>query len=206
MKGLQSDKFCYVVPDETDSARFSESNYLLEIFAERLGELKIEYPGIAASDTESGMTYTTLAHGLKLETELNDFFLRADTFQYPAGDDDTDDGASVSTSSRSVSIYSPALGSPPLGPSRDLEATVRASLGDHRPSLADLTAQLSNNPDFRVPTNEVPTPRKAVSNSSAPLQAFSAPQPVQARALWEADESAQDCRRCRRKFTVSSTH
>lgn len=57
----------------------------------------------------------------------------------------------------------------------------------------DLTPQLSQAPDFRVPTHEVPqkvsTPR------------WTAPTPHSVHVAWERDEVAHECRSCQRKFT-----
>jgi hypothetical protein len=57
----------------------------------------------------------------------------------------------------------------------------------------DLTPQLSQAPEFRVPTHEAPqkvsTPR------------WTAPTPQSVQAVWERDEATQECRNCRRRFT-----
>lgn len=65
-----------------------------------------------------------------------------------------------------------------------------------RPGLsrvpADLTSQLTQAPDFRVPTREAPqkvlTPR------------WTSPTPHQLHAQWERDESVSQCRDCQRRF------
>jgi hypothetical protein len=58
-----------------------------------------------------------------------------------------------------------------------------------RPTAADLTPQLSQAPEFRVPTHEAPqkmlTPRWT-------------PHPLHAQ--WERDEAAPACRSCQRRF------
>lgn len=57
----------------------------------------------------------------------------------------------------------------------------------------DLTPQLAQAPEFRVPTHEAPqkvsTPR------------WTAPTPQSVQAVWERDETAPECRNCRRRFT-----
>ncbi|KAF9534176.1 hypothetical protein CPB83DRAFT_756370, partial [Crepidotus variabilis] len=57
---------------------------------------------------------------------------------------------------------------------------------------ADLTPQLTQAPEFRVPTREAPqkvlTPR------------WTAPTPQQLHAQWERDESVAQCRDCNRRF------
>lgn len=67
---------------------------------------------------------------------------------------------------------------------------------------ADLTPQLTQAPDFRVPTREAPqkvlTPR------------WTSPTPHQLHAQWERDETVSQCRDCQRRFNflnrrVSST-
>jgi FYVE zinc finger len=57
---------------------------------------------------------------------------------------------------------------------------------------SDLTPHLSQAPEFRVPTHEVPqkvlTPR------------WTTPSPHQLHAQWERDESVHECRDCHRRF------
>ena len=56
----------------------------------------------------------------------------------------------------------------------------------------DLTPQLSQAPDFRVPTREAPqglSSRRAFSSS-------------QQSTLWEKDESVANCRDCQRQFSI----
>lgn len=63
----------------------------------------------------------------------------------------------------------------------------------------DLTPQLSQAPDFRAPTHETSQihsrATKVTSSSGGSRSALGTP------AAWEADEHANDCRRCQRKFT-----
>lgn len=57
---------------------------------------------------------------------------------------------------------------------------------------ADLTPQLTQAPEFRVPTHEAP---QKVSTSR-----WNSPTPRQLHAQWERDESVSQCRECRRRF------
>ncbi|ORY85384.1 hypothetical protein BCR35DRAFT_313422 [Leucosporidium creatinivorum] len=63
----------------------------------------------------------------------------------------------------------------------------------------DLTPQLSQAPDFRVPTHET----SQIHHSRAVKVGGSSPTSSRAAtaAVWEADELANECRRCQRKFT-----
>lgn len=56
----------------------------------------------------------------------------------------------------------------------------------------DLTPQLSQAPDFRVPTHEAP--QKFLASR------WSSPTPHQLHAQWERDETVQQCRDCQRRF------
>ncbi|KAF9646781.1 FYVE-domain-containing protein [Thelephora ganbajun] len=56
----------------------------------------------------------------------------------------------------------------------------------------DLTPHLSQAPEFRVPTHEVP--QKVVTPRWTP------PTPHSVHATWERDESVRECRECRRRF------
>jgi hypothetical protein len=56
----------------------------------------------------------------------------------------------------------------------------------------DLTPQLSQAPDFRVPTHEAP--QKAFTPRWTP------PTPHQMHAQWERDEDVPECRNCGRRF------
>lgn len=57
---------------------------------------------------------------------------------------------------------------------------------------ADLTPQLTQAPDFRVPTHEAP--QKVISPR------WSSPSPHQLHAQWERDEAVTQCRDCHRRF------
>jgi len=57
----------------------------------------------------------------------------------------------------------------------------------------DLTPQLSQAPEFRVPTHEAP--QKVLTPRWTP------PTPHQVHAQWERDETVSDCRGCKRRFT-----
>lgn len=56
----------------------------------------------------------------------------------------------------------------------------------------DLTPQLSQAPEFRVPTHEAP--QKMVTPRWTP------PTPHQVHAQWERDETVHECRDCQRRF------
>lgn len=57
---------------------------------------------------------------------------------------------------------------------------------------SDLTPQLSQAPDFRVPTHE--TPQKVLTPR------WTSPTPHQLNAQWERDEAVHQCRDCQRRF------
>ena len=63
--------------------------------------------------------------------------------------------------------------------------------GVSRPPV-DLTPQLSQAPDFRVPTREAP--QKILTRGWSPLS------PHQLHAQWERDEMVLQCRDCQRRF------
>ncbi|KZP00136.1 FYVE-domain-containing protein, partial [Calocera viscosa TUFC12733] len=69
---------------------------------------------------------------------------------------------------------------------------LRAS-GSSSRTAADLTPDLSQAPEFRVPTHEAPqkviTPR------------WNAPQPHSLQPAWEPDSGVVECRNCHRRFT-----
>jgi hypothetical protein len=56
----------------------------------------------------------------------------------------------------------------------------------------DLTPHLSQAPEFRVPTHEVP--QKVLTPRWTP------PTPHSVHAMWERDEAVRDCRECHRRF------
>ena len=91
-------------------------------------------------------------------------------------------------------------------PSTSPTSTARpASIRSHgapdyfsRPSTSrsmstDLTPQLSQAPEFRVPTHEAP---QKVHNPR-----WTTPTPHQIQPTWERDETVPDCRSCKRRFT-----
>lgn len=84
-------------------------------------------------------------------------------------------------------------GSSPTGTMR--APSVRSSTTDYfnRPNNSrtptDLTPQLSQAPEFRVPTHEAP--RKVLTPRW---------EPQQVNAQWERDETVHQCRDCRRRF------
>lgn len=82
-------------------------------------------------------------------------------------------------SASGASDYFAQPAAPPLPPSQ------------HASSYHDLTPQLSRAPDFRVPTHETSRIHNEVVK----------PRPARPVPVWEADETALDCRRCHKKFT-----
>lgn len=88
-------------------------------------------------------------------------------------------------------------------PSATPEGTRPTSRASHqtdyfnRPGVSraptDLTPQLSQAPDFRVPTREAP--QKVITPHWTP------PTPHQLTAQWERDDQANQCRDCQRRFT-----
>jgi hypothetical protein len=70
-------------------------------------------------------------------------------------------------------------------------STSRAS--SSRSGAVDLTPQLSQAPEFRVPTHEAP--QKVVTPRWTP------PAPHSMQPIWERDDVAPDCRNCKRRFT-----
>ena len=58
---------------------------------------------------------------------------------------------------------------------------------------ADLTPQLTQSPEFRVPTHEAP--QKVMAHR------HTAPTPHHLHAQWERDEAVSRCRDCQRRFT-----
>ncbi|CAG7848416.1 SubName: Full=Uncharacterized protein {ECO:0000313/EMBL:CCA71703.1} [Serendipita indica DSM 11827] len=71
-------------------------------------------------------------------------------------------------------------------------AASSSSAGPSRRAV-DLTPQLSQAPEFRVPTHEAP------QKVSTPRWTAPTPQSIQIR--WERDDAVQECNNCRRRFT-----
>jgi hypothetical protein len=72
--------------------------------------------------------------------------------------------------------------------------SVRSGLTEHssRPAIArDLTPDLSQAPEFRVPTREAP------QKMGGPM---SQPSTLSPHAQWERDDAAQTCNDCQRRF------
>ncbi|KAL8286312.1 hypothetical protein RQP46_004800 [Phenoliferia psychrophenolica] len=114
-----------------------------------------------------------------------------DEFIYTGRDadlDENDDARSTwTTNDRPASVRSVSGGfeqSPPAPP-------LPASTSPHPSPYQDLTPQLSRAPEFRVPTHETSRIHNEVSK----------PRMLRTVPVWEADEVAHDCRRCRRKFS-----
>ena len=102
-----------------------------------------------------------------------------ESFHYPTASSPTSTARAASVRSHTTSDYF-NLGAP----------TPRAS--SSRGGTVDLTPQLSQAPEFRVPTHEAPqkvTPR------------WTPPSPHSMQPVWERDDAAPDCRNCKRRFT-----
>ncbi|KAF8639914.1 hypothetical protein AX17_001165 [Amanita inopinata Kibby_2008] len=89
----------------------------------------------------------------------------------------------------------------PGAPREDSQSISRASTSTRHTTIprvpsvpTDLAPQLSQAPDFRVPTNE--TPQKVL------MPRWSSPVPHQRHALWERDEAVTNCRDCLRRFSL----
>jgi hypothetical protein len=99
-------------------------------------------------------------------------------------DDDDDDEFHYPGSSSAADIARPA--------SRSSASTDYFNRPGVSRAPTDLTPQLSQAPDFRVPTHEAPqkilTPR------------YASPTPHQVHAQWERDETVHQCRDCQRRF------
>lgn len=106
-----------------------------------------------------------------------------------AGEDEDEDTRSIWTTTRPSSLRTPSASRPPEGPASDYFSTA-PSHSEH----PDLTPQLAQNPDFRIPTDEHASAYPTISRSSSG-------QYSQHRTTWEPDEAAQDCRRCGTGFS-----
>lgn len=99
------------------------------------------------------------------------------------GNDDDDDDEFHYPGSSAIDVVRPA--------SRTSSSTDYFTRGISR-TPTDLTPQLSQAPDFRVPTHEAPqkifTPR------------WTSLTPHHAHAQWERDEMVHQCRDCQRRF------
>ncbi|GAA5862981.1 hypothetical protein JCM1840_002345 [Sporobolomyces johnsonii] len=103
-----------------------------------------------------------------------------------AGDDD-DDARSIWTSARPPSVSSHHSNDCPQPVSSTSTSAAATS------PYPDLTSQLAQAPNFRIPTHEtapVFMPAHGTSGSSRSI-----------RPVWEPDESASECRRCGQTFT-----
>ncbi|GAA5896655.1 uncharacterized protein JCM6883_006971 [Sporobolomyces salmoneus] len=106
-----------------------------------------------------------------------------------AGDDDDDDARSVWTTTRPSSIRTPSVSQSP-----DTSIQEYFSRTPTTSQHPDLTPQLAQNPEFRVPTDERASFFPTTSRSSSGQYA-------QHRTAWEPDEVANECRRCGTGFT-----
>jgi hypothetical protein len=113
------------------------------------------------------------------EAEEEDNSSSDESFHYPTA-------SSPTSTARAASIRSHATGDYfNLGASTSMASSSRGG-------TVDLTPQLSQAPEFRVPTHEAPqkvTPR------------WTPPSPHSMQPVWERDGAAPDCRNCKRRFT-----
>lgn len=107
---------------------------------------------------------------------------------------DSDESFHYPSQSPAASIRAPSIHSQVndyFHPANGSGASGSRPTSSRRPT--DLTPQLSQAPEFRVPTHE--TPQKVRTSTWTPPTAHSI------HAQWEHDEAATDCRSCRRRFT-----
>lgn len=101
----------------------------------------------------------------------------------------SDESFHYPSQSPSASVRAPSIRSHPID-YFDVPPTPRTPSSRRQ---ADLTPQLSQAPDFRVPTHE--TPQKVRTPTWTPPTAH------QLHAQWEPDERVSECRSCKRRFT-----
>jgi len=117
--------------------------------------------------------------GINEAEEEEDNSSSDESFHYPTASSPTSTARAASIRSHATNDYFN------MGAS-----TSRAS--SSRGGTVDLTPQLSQAPEFRVPTHEAPqkvTPR------------WTPPSPHSMQPVWERDDAAPDCRNCKRRFT-----
>jgi len=107
-----------------------------------------------------------------------------------AGEDDGDDTRSIWTTTRPSSLLTPSISH-----GREASSSDYVSKGPTTTQHPDLTPQLAQNPEFRVPTDEHASFYPTTSRSSSGQ--FS----QHHRTPWEPDEAASECRRCGTGFS-----
>lgn len=117
--------------------------------------------------------------GINETEEEEDNSSSDESFHYPTASSPTSTARAASIRSHATSDYF------------NLGASTSRGYSS-RGGTVDLTPQLSQAPEFRVPTHEAPqkvTPR------------WTPPAPHSMQPVWERDDAAPDCRNCKRRFT-----
>lgn len=102
---------------------------------------------------------------------------------------DSDESFHYPSQSPAASIRAPSIRSHPI----DYFGESSSSRPSPSRRTTDLTPQLSQAPEFRVPTHE--TPQKVRTPTWTPPTAH------QLHAQWERDDRVNECRSCKRRFT-----
>jgi len=154
-----------VLAGDDDADRKIQAEVLLNAYSRELDRRRLQ-AGIHGVITGDGILLFSL-----LKCVAND-----SSDSYPGSDDDDS----------SEEFHYPQT--PPPRPSSMASGSTDYS---HRVP-ADLTPQLTQAPDFRVPTHE--TPQKVLTPRWTP------PTPRQLHSQWERDDSVPQCRDCNRRF------
>ncbi|KAG8804699.1 hypothetical protein FRC16_003589 [Serendipita sp. 398] len=167
------------VLSDSDQDRKTQAEVLLNAYNRELERLRL-------SASTRGIYLATTADD-DLEPRDDNSSDSDESFHYPAASSPTSTARPSSVRSHATSMDYFAFGS--YGATSNDGANVA---GPSRRAV-DLTPQLSQAPEFRVPTHEAPqkvsTPR------------WTAPTPQSVQATWERDDAVQSCNNCRRRFT-----
>ncbi|KAG9034060.1 hypothetical protein FRB95_013829 [Tulasnella sp. JGI-2019a] len=153
---------------DEDQERRTQAEVLLNTYSRELERMRL------SAGAEGLLTFGDDAE----HDENDDAYDSDESFHYPS--------QSPAASIRAPSVHSQVNDYFTAGAGSGSRATA-----SRRP--ADLTPQLSQAPEFRVPTHE--TPQKVRTASWTPPTAHSI------HAQWERDETVSDCRSCKRRFT-----
>ncbi|KAL4264569.1 hypothetical protein AB1N83_004346 [Pleurotus pulmonarius] len=145
------------------------------------------------TDDERKTQAEVLLHALNRDLERRRLAAGANGLLISHEDDDHD-GHDDDGSSDEEEFHYPGVS--PLdtlrSPSRSSNSTDYFNQPGASRMSTDLTPQLSQAPDFRVPTHE--TPQKVL------VPRWTAPTPHQVHAQWERDADVNECRACQRRF------
>ncbi|KAF7433187.1 hypothetical protein PC9H_005136 [Pleurotus ostreatus] len=145
------------------------------------------------TDDERKTQAEVLLHALNRDLERRRLAAGANGLLISHEDDDHD-GRDDDGSSDEEEFHYPGVS--PLdtlrSPSRSSNSTDYFNQPGVSRMSTDLTPQLSQAPDFRVPTHE--TPQKVL------VPRWTAPTPHQVHAQWERDADVNECRACQRRF------